>query len=230
MNQNLQGKTIALLVDMGFEQVEMTDPRQALMDAGAQTKLVSPQAEKVKAWQHTDWGDTFDVDVPLEQANPAQYDALVLPGGVMNPDNLRTNPQVLEFVQSFFNAGKPVATICHGPWTLIDAGVIGGRTITSYSSIKTDLRNAGAEWVDQEVVVDRGLVSSRNPDDLPAFNAAMVEEFSGQRDPERRVSTSSRSSFEDGAGEGALGYDSPPTESSHLTNDEYHSSPKPDMP
>jgi protease I len=230
MNQNLQGKTIALLVDMGFEQIEMTDPRQALAQAGAQTKLVSPQAEQVKAWQHTDWGDTFDVDVPLEQANPAQYDALMLPGGVINADNLRTNPQVLEFVQAFFTTGKPVATICHAPWALIDARVIGGRRITSYPSLKADLQNAGAEWVDQEVVVDRGLVSSRKPDDLPAFNSAMIEEFSGQREPERRVSTSSRSSFADGGGAGALGYDSPPTESSHLTNEEYHRSPKPDMP
>jgi protease I len=230
MNQNLQGKTVALLVDTGFEQIEMSDPRQALMDAGAQTQLVSPQAGTVKAWQHTEWGDTFDVDVPLEKADPSQYDALMLPGGVINSDNLRTNPQVLEFVQAFFTTGKPVATICHAPWALIDAGVIGGRRITSYPSLKTDLRNAGAEWIDQEVVADRGLVSSRKPDDLPAFNAAMIEMFSGQREPERQVSTSSRSSFADGAGEGALGYDSPPTESSHLTNDEYHSSPKPDMP
>jgi protease I len=230
MNQQLQGKTIAILVDNGFEQVELTDPRQALAEAGAKTHIVSPQSDTVRGWQHTEWGDTMTVDVTLDQADPSQYDGLVLPGGVMNPDNLRTNPRVLEFVRSCFNANKPIATICHGPWTLIDAGVIQGYSITSYPSIKTDLKNAGAQWVDQEVVVDRGIISSRRPADLPAFNQAMLNEFASEHSSERQRSEAPRSSFADGAGESALGYDSPPTESSRLTNDEYHKSPEPNMP
>jgi protease I len=176
-NQNLQGKTVAILVADGFEQAELTEPKAALEKAGATTRIVSPVEQKVKGWQKTDWGDEFPVDAPLEQANPEEYDALLLPGGVMNPDNLRRNQKALRFVKAFFDAGKPVAAICHGPWTLIDAGVVKGRKLTSYESIQTDLKNAGAEWVDQEVVVDNGLVTSRKPDDLPAFNRKMVEEF-----------------------------------------------------
>jgi protease I len=230
MNQQLAGKIVAMLVDMGFEQVELTGPRQALEEAGAKAHIVSPQHEQVRGWQHTDWGDTFPVDVALADVDPAEYDALVLPGGVMNPDNLRTNPQVVEFVRSMFNAGKPIATICHGPWTLIEAGVIRGYTITSYPSIKTDLKNAGAQWVDQEVVVDRGVVSSRRPDDLPAFNETMVAEFARERQVGRTTSTAPHESFGDGTGQGALGYDSPPAESSHITNEEYRKSPEPNIP
>jgi protease I len=230
MAQHLQGKTVALLVEHGFEQVEMTSPREALEKAGARTHVVSPQSPKVKGWQHTEWGDEFSVDVALDEADPTTYDALVLPGGVMNPDYLRTNPQALAFVRAFFAAGKPVGAICHGPWTLIDAGVIRGRTITSYPSIKTDLHNAGATWVDQEVVRDAGLVSSRNPNDLPAFNAALVEEFAREEQSHQQRSAAGRNSFAEGAGENALGYDSPPVESSRLSNDEYRHSPEPYTP
>jgi protease I len=173
----LTGKKVAILVENGFEQVEMTSPRQTLSSAGADTHLISPQQGQVKAWNHTDWGDTFEVDVNLSSANPEDYDALLLPGGVMNPDNMRRNEQAQQFVRAFFEAGKPVAAICHAPWTLIDAGVVDGRTMTSYHTLQTDLKNAGANWVDQEVVVDQGLVTSRNPDDLPAFNAKLIEEI-----------------------------------------------------
>jgi len=177
MNQNLNGKRVAILVANGFEQVELTEPRKALQEAGAKTEIVSPAQGKVKGWQHTEWGDEFEVDVPLDSANPGNYDALLLPGGVMNPDKLRANAKVVQFVKHFWDAGKPIAAICHGPWTLIDAGVARGRRLTSYHSIKTDLINAGAQWVDEEVVTDNGLVTSRCPDDIPAFNRKMIEEF-----------------------------------------------------
>jgi protease I len=181
MAQRLQGKKVAILVTDGFEQVELTEPRKALQQDGAETRVVSPVKGKVKGWNHTEWGDEIPVDVPLDQANAEQYDALLLPGGVMNPDKLRRNPTALAFVKAFFHAGKPVAVICHGPWTLIDAGVVKGRRMTSYPSLQTDLKNAGAEWVDQEVVVDQGLVSSRKPDDIPAFIQKMVEKFAEGR-------------------------------------------------
>jgi protease I len=174
---DLKGKKVAILVADGFEQGEMTEPRQALELAGAATDLVSPNDGKVKGWKMTDWGDKFDVDVPLALANPNDYDALLLPGGVMNPDKLRMNHQAVDFVRAFFRAGKPVAAICHGPWTLIEADAVQGRTLTSYKSIKTDLKNAGANWVDEPVVVDNGLVTSRKPDDIPRFNQKMIEEF-----------------------------------------------------
>jgi len=177
MTQNLQGKRVAILVENGFEQVEMTEPRKALDQAGARTDLVSPSAGKVKGWNHTQWGEEFSADVPLERAKPQDYDALLLPGGVMSPDKLRMNTAAVQFVRSFVNEGKPVAAICHGPWTLIEAGAVRGRKMTSYPSLQTDLKNAGAQWVDQEVVVDRGLVTSRNPNDIPAFNRKMIEEF-----------------------------------------------------
>ena len=177
MAQQLNGKRVAILVADGFEQVEMTGPKQALELAGATTQIVSPAKGQVKGWNHTEWGDQFPVDLPLEQARPDDFDALLLPGGVMNPDKLRANKQAVQFVKSFFEAGKPIAAICHGPWTLIEADVVRGRTLTSWPSLQTDLRNAGAEWVDEEVHVDEGLVTSRKPDDLPAFNAKIVEEF-----------------------------------------------------
>ncbi len=173
----LAAKKVAILVADGFEQVEMTEPRNALEKAGAETTLISPSSGKVKGWKHTRWGNQFAVDIPLEEAHAEDYDALVLPGGVMNPDHLRMNAQAVAFVKSFFDAGKPVAAICHGPWTLVEAGVVRGRKMTSYPSIKTDLKNAGASWVDEEVVVDNGLVTSRKPDDIPAFNRKMIEEF-----------------------------------------------------
>ena len=174
---NLKGKKVAILVADGFEQVELTEPQKALEQAGATTQIVSPVKGKVKGWNHTDWGQELKVDLPLEQAKAESFDALLLPGGVMNPDKLRRNPDALRFVKGFFDAGKPVAAICHGPWTLIDAGVVKGRQMTSYGSIQTDLKNAGAHWSDREVVVDDNLVTSRKPDDIPAFNKAMIECF-----------------------------------------------------
>jgi protease I len=178
---DLNGKKVAILVADGFEQVELTEPRKALDDAGATTHIVSPVEGRVKGWRHDHWGDEMDVDVRLAEADAGDYDALVLPGGQMNPDNLRADDNAVAFARSFFEAGKPVAAICHGPWTLVEADVVRGRRMTSYHSIKTDLRNAGAEWVDEEVVVDQGLVTSRNPDDLPAFNRKMVEEIAEGR-------------------------------------------------
>ena len=181
MAGKLKGKKVAILVADGFEQVEMTEPRRALVEEGAETDLISPEDGEVRGWEHTDWSDTLEVDVSLDEADPEDYDALLLPGGVMNPDKLRQNEKALAFVRAFFEAGKPVAAICHGPWTLIDAGVVEGRRMTSYPSIQSDLKNAGAKWVDREVVVDQGLVTSRKPDDLPAFIDKMIEEFAEGR-------------------------------------------------
>ena len=178
---DLSGKKVAILVAHGFEQIELTSPKEALEEAGAKTHIVSPADGRVKGWQHTEWGDEFDVDVPLDQASETEYDALVLPGGQMNPDNLRANDDAVAFARAFFDAHKPVAAICHGPWLLVEAGVVEGRRVTSYHSIQTDLKNAGAEWVDEEVVVDSGLVTSRSPDDLPAFNRKLVEEVAEGR-------------------------------------------------
>jgi protease I len=174
---NLIGARVAILITDGFEQVEMTEPRKALDQAGAKTSVISPKAGRVRSWNHTDWGDEFPVDLALDQARPDDFDALLLPGGVMNPDRLRMQPQAVAFVKAFFDASKPVAVICHGPWTLVEADVVRGRRITSWPSLKTDLRNAGAEWVDQEVVVDGNLVSSRKPDDIPAFNRETLQLF-----------------------------------------------------
>jgi len=183
---HLTGKKVAILVEDGFEQVELTSPKEALEEHGAQTYIISPKRGNVKGWEHTKWGEEFPVDVAIEEANANDYDALLLPGGVMNPDKLRTNKKAVQFVRSFFDQGKPVAAICHGPWMLVEAGVVNGRKVTSYPSIQTDLKNAGANWVNQEVVVDRGLVTSRNPDDLPAFNRKLVEEISeGQHERQR---------------------------------------------
>jgi protease I len=184
--QKLNGKKVAILVEDGFEQVELTSPKQALEEAGAKAHIISPKSGKVKGWDHTKWGQEFPVDVGIEQANANDYDALVLPGGVMNPDKLRMNQSAVQFVHSFFEQHKPVAAICHGPWTLVEANVVKGRKLTSYPSLQTDLKNAGANWVDQEVVVDQGLVTSRKPDDLPAFNRKLVEEIAeGQHERQR---------------------------------------------
>lgn len=173
----LKGLNVAILVTDGFEQVELTEPRKALDQAGAETCIVSPKGERVRGWDFTDWGDELPVDVPLDGAKPDDFDALLLPGGVFNPDALRMQPKAVAFVKAFFDAGKPVASICHGPWTVIEAGAAQERRIASWPSLKTDLRNAGAEWVDQEVVVDGNLVTSRSPDDIPAFNRAMIDLF-----------------------------------------------------
>jgi protease I len=177
----LNGLKVAILVTDGFEQVELVEPRKALDAAGAKTQIVSPKNDRVRGWQFTEWGDELPVDVPLDNTAPENFDALLLPGGVINPDKLRIEPKAVEFVKSFFDAGKPVAAICHGPWTIIEADKARGRRIASWPSLKTDLRNAGAEWVDQEAVVDGNLVSSRKPDDIPAFNRAMIDLFSGTR-------------------------------------------------
>lgn len=181
MAKQLTGKRVAALIAKGFEQVELLEPREALEKAGATVHVVSPESRKVRAWNHTEWGKDVDVDRGLDDARAEEYDALLLPGGVMNPDHLRMNPKAVEFVKRFFDDGKPIAVICHGSWTLIEAGVVRDLTITSYPSLRTDLKNAGAAWVDREVVVDRGIVSSRRPADLPAFNAKMVEEFAEGR-------------------------------------------------
>ncbi len=177
MAHTLRGKTVALLVADGFEQDELIEPRKALEEAGARTRVVSPASGEVKGWNHTDWGRRVPVDIPLDQAKSEEFDALLLPGGVMNPDKLRREPKAIEFVKAFVDAHKPLAVICHGAWTLIDAGAVRGLRLTSYPSIRIDLENAGAQWVDEEVVIDRGVVSSRKPDDIPAFNRAMIEEF-----------------------------------------------------
>jgi protease I len=181
----LNGKKVAILVAEGFEQSEMTGPRKALQEAGVETEIVSPASDEVQGWKHFDKGDFFNVDVPLDAANADDYDALLLPGGVANPDQLRANPKAVQFVKRFFEAHKPVGVICHGPWTLIEAGVVKGCTMTSWPSLKTDLTNAGAKWVDQEVVADRGLVSSRRPDDIPAFSRKLIEEISEGRHQRR---------------------------------------------
>ena len=188
MSDQLHGKRIAILVaNEGVEQVELTSPRDALIEAGADLDLLAPEEGEIQAFDHLDKGDTFTPDKAVGEADPDDYAGLVLPGGVANPDQLRTDTDAVQFVRSFFEAGKPVGAICHAPWTLINAGVVDGRTLTSWPSLQTDLRNAGAEWVDEEVHVDQGLVSSRKPDDLDAFNAKIVEEFAegvheGQRE------------------------------------------------
>ena len=179
--ENLKGIKVAILVDEGFEQVELTGPRDALRAAGAEARVVSPKNGKVRGWNHTEWGDEIPVDVELAQARPADFDALLLPGGVVNPDKLRMNPQAVNFARDFFDNEKPVAAICHGPWMVIEAGAARGRRIASWPSLKTDVRNAGAEWVDREVVVDRNLVTSRKPDDIPAFNREMIALFARSR-------------------------------------------------
>ncbi len=178
MADTLKGKKIAILVADGFEQVELTKPRQALEDAGAETKIVSPAEGKVQGVNHDKPADKVSVDVPLKLAKADDFDGLHLPGGVMNPDLLRTIPEAVKFVKSFFDSGKPVSAICHGPWTMVEADVVKGRTLTSWPSLKTDLKNAGANWIDQEVVRDNNLVTSRKPDELPAFNREIVSLFS----------------------------------------------------
>jgi len=177
MPDQLKGKRVAALATHGFEQDELLEPRKALEDAGAKVEIISPEAGRIRGWKHKEWGDEVSVDRTLDQAKSDDYDGLLLPGGVMNPDRLRMDPRAVQFVKRFFDEGKPIAVICHGPWTLVEAGVVRGVTMTSWPSVKTDLINAGARWVDQEVVVDRGIVSSRKPDDIPAFTRKMIEEF-----------------------------------------------------
>lgn len=177
----LNGRKVAVLATDGFEQVELTKPVEALRQAGAQVEVIAPHGGQIQGYNHHDKGDTVPVDRELAQANAQEYDAIVLPGGVINPDQLRLEPKAIDFVRSFVSANKPIAAICHGPWTLINAQGVQGKTMTSWPSLETDLKNAGAQWVDQEVVVDKGLVTSRKPDDLPAFCAKMIEEFAEGR-------------------------------------------------
>ena len=177
MAEKLVGKKIAILATDGFEQAELIEPRKALDEAGATTQIVSPAGWKAKGWNKKEWGQEVEIDVALDKANPAEFDALQLPGGVMNPDHLRMNPKAVEFVKHFFETGKPVAAICHAPWMVIEAGAARGRRIASWPSLKTDLQNAGAQWVDEDVVRDGNLVTSRRPDDIPAFNREMIKLF-----------------------------------------------------
>jgi protease I len=196
--QKLQAKRVAILATDGVEQAELTEPRKALDEAGAQTTLISLKSGSIKAWQHDKWGDVIPVDRPLEGARADDFDALLLPGGVINADKLRANEAAVRFVRQFFEAGKPVAAICHAPWLLIEADVVRGRSVTSWPSLKTDLVNAGAEWVDREVMTDHGLVTSRKPDDIPAFNRKMIEEIAegvhdGQRNAAQQSTTKASS-------------------------------------
>jgi len=187
MEKKLNGKKVAILVADGFEQVELTEPKKALEEAGALTEIVSPADNEVQGWNHDDKADLFHVDMPLKIARSDDYDALLLPGGVRNPDQLRMMMRAVEFIDGFFATGKPVAAICHAPWTLIDSEKVKGKTITSWPSLKSDLINAGARWVDKEVVVDNGLITSRKPADIPAFNKKMIEEFAQSRYSRRRA-------------------------------------------
>ena len=190
MTESIEGKKVAFLVaNEGVEQVELTEPWKAVQDAGGEPVLIAPEAGEVQAFNHLDKGDTFEATVGAGEANADDYDGLVLPGGVANPDILRTVEDAVSFTRDFFEAGKPVAAICHGPWTLVEADVLRGRTITSWPSLKTDIRNAGGTWVDEEVHVDAGLTSSRNPDDLPAFCEKLIEELAEGVHSEQREAT-----------------------------------------
>jgi protease I len=177
MSAKLQGKKIAILATDGFEQVELTEPKKALEAAGATVHVISPKEGQIKGWKSTDWGESTKVDKALSDAKAEDYDALVLPGGQINPDKLRMEPKAVAFVTEFFNTGKPIGAICHGPWMLVEAGVLKHRTLTSFPSIRTDIRNAGGHWVDEEVITDQNLTTSRKPDDLPAFNERLIREI-----------------------------------------------------
>lgn len=189
MAESLKGSKVAILATDGFEQDELLKPRDALQAAGADTEIVSPKEGTLRGWKHKDWGEEVCVQQALEDADPKDYDALLLPGGVINPDALRMQPKAVAFVKAFFEAGKPVAAICHGPWTVIECGAARGRQMTSWPSLRTDLKNAGADWVDQEVVVDGNLVTSRKPDDLPAFNRELIRMLGVRQAPQRGASS-----------------------------------------
>jgi protease I len=175
MAGNLHGKKVGILATDGFEQVELTEPKKALEDAGAATEVISPKSGEIKGWNVKEWGDRVKVDKTLDQAKPQDYDALLLPGGVINPDHLRMEPKAVQFVRDFVATGRTVAAICHGPWMLVEAGVVKGKTVTSWPSIRTDLKNAGANVVDQEVATDGQFITSRKPDDIPAFSRTLIE-------------------------------------------------------
>lgn len=177
MGQPLENVRVAIIATHGFEQIELIDPRRALKEAGASTHIIAPEEGTIRGWDRTDWGDDLEVDRTVDAVSIEDYDALMIPGGVLNPDKLRMNSDAVEFVREFFKSGKPVAAICHGPQMLIEAGVVRGHRLTSYPAIKTDLHNAGADWVDEEVVVEGNLITSRSPEDIPAFSRTMIEEF-----------------------------------------------------
>ena len=189
----LKGKKVAIVAADMVEQVELVEPRKALQDAGAETHLISLKPGEIRGFNHFDPADTFEVDRTAEEVDESEYDALMIPGGVGNPDQLRGDENVVAFVRSFFEAGKPVAAICHGPWVLVEAGVVRGRKLTSWPTLQTDIRNAGGDWVDEQVVVDEGLVTSRKPDDIPAFNEKMIEEFAEGKHAEQRAKTEAAS-------------------------------------
>lgn len=178
MAGELEGRKIAILATTGVEEVELVEPRKALDEAGAETFLISPEPDEIRAWSYSDWGANFTVDAPLEETSSQEYDALYIPGGVMSPDKLRTDERAVAFVREFAEEGKPIASVCHGPWMLAEAGVVEGKRMTSWPSLQTDLRNAGAEWTDEEVVSDQMIITSRDPNDIPAFNSAIIEAFS----------------------------------------------------
>jgi protease I len=192
MSDKLKGKRVAILATDGVEQVELLEPKKALEEAGAMTEVISPKDGKIKGWNHTEWAQEIPVNVNLKSADHNNYDALLLPGGVMNPDYLRMEPSAVQFVKSFFDSGKPVGAICHGSWLLVEADVIRGRKLTSWPSLRTDIRNAGGEWTDQEVVTDHGLVTSRKPADIPAFNRKIIEEFAEGRHAPQHAHASAR--------------------------------------
>jgi protease I len=199
MAENLYGKKIAILATDGFEQAELMEPKKTLQEAGATTEIVSPKSGEIKGWKTKDWGDSVKVDKTLDQAKAQDYDALVLPGGVINPDHLRMDPKVVQFVKDFVATGRTVAAICHGPWTLLEAGALRGKTVTSWPSLKTDLKNAGANWVDQEVVTDGPFIFSRKPDDIPAFSKTIIERLekgSGESTGEGRKKSSADEKIE----------------------------------
>jgi len=187
MKDSLSGKRIAFLATDGVEQVELTEPKKNLEDAGATTEIISPKSGEIKAWKFKEWGDKLKVDKSLDQADPEDYDALVLPGGVINPDHLRMEPKAVQFVKDFARTGRTIAAICHGPWTLIEAGLVRGKKMTSWPSLKTDLKNAGANWVDEPVIKDGNLVTSRKPDDIDTFSRAIMDSVApiGEAEPQR---------------------------------------------
>jgi protease I len=190
----LQGKKVAIIAADMVEQVELVEPRKALDEAGATTELISIKPGEIQAFNHFDPADKFKVDKTIEEADASEYDALMIPGGVGNPDQLRADENVVSFVRDFFDSGKPIAAICHAPWVLVEAGIVRGRKVTSWPSVQTDIGNAGGDWVDQKVVVDQGLVTSRKPDDIPAFNKKMIEEFAEGKHERRRVSAEATAS------------------------------------
>lgn len=196
MAANLSGKRIAILATDGVEQVELLEPQRALKDADANVQVVSPKAGSIRGWNRTEWGTTIPVDLVLDEARAEDFDGLVIPGGVKNPDTLRMNERAVQFVRDFYTSGKPIAAICHAPWLLIEADVVRDRTVTSYPSLKTDLKNAGADWVDREVVTDEGIVTSRKVDDIPAFNRKMIEEFAEGRHDRADVTARKKSETE----------------------------------